>query len=153
MDQGRVCQSGDIREVFDRPTDPAVARILGVETVVRGRIEAIVGGMATLAVGSARLFAADPGGLGWEVFICIRGEDVAVERGSAASSGTTARNRLPARITALSPEGSLVRIGLDCGFPLESLVTRQACADLDLSEGDAVFATLKAAAVHLIPHD
>ena len=153
MDQGRVCQSGDIREVFDRPTDPAVARILGVETVVRGRIEAFVGGMATHAVGSARRFAADPGGLGWEVFICIRGEDVAVERGSAASSGTTARNRLPARITALSPEGSLVRIGLDCGFPLESLVTRQACADLDLSEGDAVFATLKAAAVHLIPHD
>ena len=153
MDQGRVCQSGDIREVFDRPTDPAVARILGVETVVRGRIESIVGGMATLSVGSARLFAADPGGLGWEVFICIRGEDVAVERGSAASSGTTARNRLPARITALSPEGSLVRIGLDCGFPLESLVTRQACADLDLSEGAAVFATLKAAAVHLIPHD
>jgi len=153
MDQGRVCQCGDIQQVFDRPTDPAVARILGVETVVRGQIESIVGGMATIAVGSARLFAADPGGLGWEVFICIRGEDVAVERSGAPGTESTARNRLPARITALNPEGSLVRLSLDCGFPLESLVTRQACADLGLSEGDGVCAILKAAAVHLIPHD
>ena len=153
MDQGRVCQSGDIQQVFDRPTDPAVARILGVETVVRGQIESIVGGMATIAVGSARILAADPGSLGWEVFVCIRGEDVAVERGDGPGPGTTARNRLPARITALNPEGSLVRIGLDCGFPLESLVTRQACVDLDLTEGDQVCAILKAAAVHLIPHD
>lgn len=153
MDQGRVCQSGDIQQVFDRPTDPAVAAILGVETVVRGQIEAIAGGMATISVGSAQIFAADPGSLGWQVFVCIRGEDVAVERSCGPSAESTARNRLPACITALHPEGSLVRIGLDCGFPLESLVTRQACADLDLKEGDQVCAILKAAAVHLIPHD
>jgi len=153
MDQGRVCQSGDIQQVFDRPTDPAVARILGVETVVRGRIESIADGMATIAVGSAQILAADPGSLGWEVFVCIRGEDVAVERGGGPGSGSTARNRLPARITALQPEGSLVRIALDAGFPLESLVTRQACHDLALVEGDPVCAILKAAAVHLIPHD
>lgn len=155
LDRGRVCQSGDIAQVFDRPTDPAVAAILGVETVVRGQIEAITEGMATVAVGSARILAADPGGLGWQVFVCIRGEDVAIERGWDCGPGasTTARNRLPARITALQPEGSLVRLSLDCGFPLESLVTRQACADLELAEGVAVCAVLKAAAVHLIPHD
>jgi molybdate transport system ATP-binding protein len=153
MDQGRACQSGDIQQVFDRPTDPAVARILGVETVVLGSVEALSDGMATLAVGPARILAADPGGLGRQAFICIRGEDVAVERGGGPGPGTTARNRLPARITALHPEGSLVRISLDAGFPLESLVTRQACADLGLVEGDSVCAILKAAAVHLIPHD
>lgn len=153
MDQGRVCQSGDIQQAFDRPTDPAVARILGVETVVRGRIESIAEGMATINVGTAQILAADPGSLGWEVFVCIRGEDVAVERGCGPGAGTTARNRLPARITALHPEGALMRLGLDCGFPLESLVTRRACQDLGLAEGDQVCAILKAAAVHLIPHD
>jgi molybdate transport system ATP-binding protein len=152
MDQGRVCQSGDIEQVFDRPTDPAVAAILGVETVVRGQIEAISEGMATVAVGWAMILAADPGSLGWQVFVCIRGEDVAVERG-ATGSESTARNRLPGRITALQPEGALVRINLDCGFPLQALVTRQACRDLQLAEGDQVCAVLKAAAVHLIPHD
>jgi len=153
MDQGRVCQSGHIQQVFDRPTDPAVARILGVETVVLGSVETLSDGMATLAVGPARILAADPGSLGRQAFICIRGEDVAVERGSGPGAGSTIRNRLPARITALQPEGSLVRIALDCGFPLESLVTRQACQDLGLAEGDPVCAILKAAAVHLIPHD
>jgi len=153
MDQGRVCQSGDIQAVFDRPTDPAVARILGVETVVRGEVESIVEGLATLRVGPARILAADPGGLGHGAFACIRGEDVAVERSSGPAPGSTARNRLPARITALSPEGALMRVGLDCGFPLAALVTRQACLDLGLSEGDQVCAILKAAAVHLIPHD
>jgi molybdate transport system ATP-binding protein len=153
MDRGRVCQSGDIQQVFDRPTDPAVAAILGVETVVRGQIEAITEGMATIQVGSALLLAADPGSLGWQVFVCIRGEDVAVERGGGASAESTARNRLPARITALQPEGPLVRISLDCGFPLQALVTRQACSDLQLAEGDEVSAILKAAAIHLIPHD
>ncbi len=153
MDQGRVCQSGDIQQVFDRPTDPAVARILGVETVVRGRVESVIDGLATVAVGPARILAADPGGLGHQAFVCIRGEDVAVERGCGPGAESTARNRLPARITSLQPEGSLLRIGLDCGFPLEALVTRQACHDLGLTEGDQVCVILKAAAVHLIPHD
>jgi molybdate transport system ATP-binding protein len=153
MDRGRVCQSGDIQQVFDRPTDPAVAAILGVETVVRGQIEAITEGMATIQVGSALLLAADPGSLGWQVFVCIRGEDVAVERGDGSGAESTARNRLPARIMAIQPEGPLVRISLDCGFPLEALVTRQACVDLELAEGDQVSAILKAAAIHLIPHD
>ena len=153
LDQGRVCQSGDIQRAFDRPTDPAVARILGVETVVRGRVEGVAEGLATVAVGPARIFAADPGGLGQQAFVCIRGEDVAVERQGVAPSGSTARNRLPGTITTLHAEGALVRLSLDCGFPLECLVTRQACQDLGLVEGDAVTAILKAAAVHLIPHD
>jgi len=153
MDQGRFCQCGDIQQVFDRPTDPAVARILGVETVVRGQVESIMEGLATVAVGPARILAADPGSLGREAFVCIRGEDVAVERCGAAATESTARNRLAGRIIALQAEGSLVRLALDVGFPLESLVTRQACQDLGLAEGDAVCAILKAAAVHLLPHD
>jgi molybdate transport system ATP-binding protein len=128
-----------------------VARILGVETVVLGRVVETRGGLATLAVGEALLHAPDPGGLGARAYACIRGEDILVERGEPGPS--TARNRLPARIAALQPEGLLVRLTLDAGFPLESLVTRQACADLGLAEGEAVTALLKASAIHLIPHD
>ncbi len=151
LDEGRVCQAGPLQQVFDRPTDPAVARILGVETVVLGRVAAVADGLATLEVGTARIHAPDPGGLGTRATLCIRGEDVLVERGEPGPS--TARNRLPARVAALHPEGPLVRLTLDAGFPLEALVTRQACADLGLAEGEAVTALLKASALHLIPHD
>ena len=151
MDNGRVCQAGEIQRVFDRPTDPAVARILGVETVVLAQVVGTSEGMATLAVGGAHILATDPGSLGACAYVCIRGEDVLVERGEPGPS--TARNRLRGRIRTLQPEGPLVRLTLDCGFPLESLVTRQACADLALQEGEAVTALLKASAIHLIPHD
>jgi len=153
MDGGRVCQEGPIQRVFDRPTDPAVARILGVETVVLGRVVDVSEGLATLAVGEgqARIHAPDPGSLGTRAYVCIRGEDVLVERGEPGPS--TARNRLRGCIRALHPEGPLVRLTLDAGFPLESLVTRQACADLGLAEGEPVTALLKASAIHLIPHD
>ncbi len=40
---------------------------------------------------------------------------------------------------------------LNCGFPLEALVTTWACEDLALKPGDNVLAMIKATAIHLIP--
>jgi molybdate transport system ATP-binding protein len=83
-----------------------------------------------------------------EVFVCIRGEDVALHR---AGGDGSPRNRLAAVVDSLTPEGALVRVGLDCGFRLVALVTRPACADLGLQVGDRLTAVVKAPAVHLIP--
>jgi molybdate transport system ATP-binding protein len=84
------------------------------------------------------------------VFACIRAEDVLLFAGERASS-VSARNRLRGRITALSYEGPLVRVTLECGFPLVAVITRQACEELALREGESVTAAIKAAAIHLIP--
>jgi molybdate transport system ATP-binding protein len=54
---------------------------------------------------------------------------------------------------ALVREGSMVRVSLDCGFPLKALVTNQACQELALREGEQVIALLKAPAIHLVPRD
>jgi len=51
----------------------------------------------------------------------------------------------------LNPEGPLVRIELDCSFPLSALLTRQACEELALQQGDGVLALVKAPNIHLIP--
>jgi len=64
---------------------------------------------------------------------------------------SSARNRLPARIVSLHPEGALVRVELDAGFPLFALVTRAAGAELTLREGEAITALLKAPSIHLVP--
>ncbi len=45
----------------------------------------------------------------------------------------------------------MVRLSLPCGFPLTALVTRQACEELALQEGDRVTALIKAPAIHLVP--
>ena len=150
MEAGQVRQAGPIQEVFDHPGNPQVARILGVDTVHLGQVLEIADGLAVIGLGPARILAPDPGGLGATAFACIRGEDVILEVGAAAS---TARNRLPGLITALQSEGPLVRVSLDCGFPLDALVTRRTCAELALAVGTPVLALVKAAAIHLIPHD
>jgi molybdate transport system ATP-binding protein len=148
LDYGMICQSGPVHEVFSRPDDLAVARIVGVDTVEPARILYVSDGLATVAVRQIQLVALAQEVIEGDVYVCIHAEDVIVERGAAAQS--SARNRLTGRIRTLSREGPMIRLGLDCGFPLAALVTKQACEELDLREGTTVAALIKAPAIHLI---
>jgi molybdate transport system ATP-binding protein len=149
LDEGRVRQSGPVQEVFARPADAAVARIVGVETVEPVRILEMAGGLATVAVGPTRLVVLCEDAEAGEGYVCIRGEDVMLEKGSTVAS--SARNRLPGQVRALVREGPLVRVSVDCGFTLTALITYQACLELELREGDNVTALVKASALHLVP--
>jgi molybdate transport system ATP-binding protein len=151
MEAGRIRQSGTVQQVITRPNDLSVARIVGVETVAVGTIVKVHEGLATVQVGSATLLAVAPDQTARTVHVCIRGEDVAIQKGTSGESSV--RNHLPAVIQSIVPEGPLVRITLDCGFELTALVTRPACEELRLDVGDHVTASLKAPAIHLIPHD
>jgi molybdate transport system ATP-binding protein len=84
-----------------------------------------------------------------EVLVCIRGEDVMLQRDGGGAG--TARNRLPARVVAVRPGSPLTRVELDGGFPLFAFITRPACEELELRAGVTVTALIKAPAVHLIP--
>jgi molybdate transport system ATP-binding protein len=149
ISEGRLRQVGAIEDVFSRPADLGVARAVGVETVLHARVvDRPSEGLVTVQVGPAVLTAVDPGGIEGAVFACIRAEDVVLERGPIGQ--VSARNRLPGTVTAVTPEGPLVRVRLDCGFPLSALVTRQACRDLGIVEGEDLTAFVKTPSVHLI---
>ncbi|MFT3782984.1 MAG: molybdenum ABC transporter ATP-binding protein [Nibricoccus sp.] len=149
---GRLLQYGPVEEVFRRPTNPEVARVVGVETVVAARVLGGEGELVAVAVGSARLI-----GLGdqlnanvSDVLVSIRAEDVLLFPKNSPD-GSSARNRLRGTVTAVLPNGPTVRVELDCGFPLTALLTRQAVAELALLPGAEVVALVKAPNVHLIP--
>jgi molybdate transport system ATP-binding protein len=148
LDQGWVLQSGPVHEVFGRPSDVSVARIVGVDTVEPARVLRVVDGLATVAVGPVQLVALAEESLEGDVYVCIHAEDVILEKGAVAAS--SARNRLAGSIRTLSREGPMIRLGMDCGFPLAALVTKQACEELDLREGERVTALVKAPAIHLV---
>jgi molybdate transport system ATP-binding protein len=148
MSGGRVLQTGPPQDVFTRPQHPEVAAAVGIETLVAGRVQRRDGGIALMQVGSANLVAADPGG-GLDFYVCIRGEDVTLEKGRAEQS--SARNHLRGCVADILPAGILTKVIIDVGFELIALVTRQAIADLRLEKGAEVFAVFKASAVHLIP--
>jgi molybdate transport system ATP-binding protein len=148
LDRGKVRQQGLVEEVFSRPADVEVARIVGMENVQAGRIVRTEEGLATVAVGGTHLLALAPTCPAEEVYVCIRAEEVVLQRGAA--SGTSPRNRLAGVIRSLTPEGPLVRVALDCGFILHALVTRTACNELELRPGETITALLKVPGVHLI---
>jgi molybdate transport system ATP-binding protein len=139
-----------VSAVFTRPADVTAARIVGMETVHPGRVMRFVDGLATVVVGTTAVTAVVPDEPPAEVFVCIRAEDVILLGGGVGP--TSARNRLRATVTAVTPEGPLVRVTLDAGFSLTALITRPAYDELGLAPGQPVVALIKAQAVHLIPH-
>ncbi len=148
MEAGRLVQDGRPEEVLTGPsTDPEAAPESVALAQVVGRHE----GLLWLEVGSTRLYAPDPGGDFSRARICIRSEGVALERRERGSASP--RNHLQARIVDLELRGALARVRLDCGFPLEALITAWACSDLGLGVGDQVTAQVKATAIRVVPLD
>src|SRR5262249_21210079 len=152
MDHGCVRQSGPPQDVFTSPVDLTVARIVGVGNIERGKVIRIVDSLATIQVGSSQLFALPAAGVSGEVCVCIRAEDVMLERGAIARQ-SSARNHLVGRIRSLDREGPMVRVHIDCGFPLKALVTYQACEEMGLRDGMEVTALVKATAIRLISRE
>lgn len=149
IDGGRVLQTGRPQEVFSRPANADVARVVGVETVVQGTVTEAAEGLVTVRVGETLLTAVAANDMGREVFVCIRAEDVTLEPAGAGS--TSARNHVAAVVHTIASVGALAKVTVDCGFPLIALITRSALADLRLESGSPVRAAIKAGSVHLVP--
>ncbi|MEX5214001.1 MAG: ABC transporter ATP-binding protein [Nitrospiraceae bacterium] len=148
INHGRVVQTGTPQEVFSRPLDAEVAQVVGVETVLQGRVIGEADGLVTVEVGGLLLAAVGSEGMAQDVYVCIRAEDVVLE--PAESGVTSARNHLFGCITDIQSVGALAKVRVDCGFLVTALVTRSSLLDLGLQPGVYVKAAIKAGAVHLI---
>ncbi len=148
---GRVLQTGTPQEVFSRPIDAEVAKIVGVDTVVQGHVLDRSNGLATIAVAQHGIKAVDVESVGRDVFVCIRAEDVVLER--VGTGTTSARNHLNGTVEEICFSGPFARVVVDCGFRLAAMVTNAALEDLRLQVGTPVVAAIKAGAVHLVRRD
>jgi molybdate transport system ATP-binding protein len=148
---GRIRQVGLVPDVFSRPIDVAVAASVGVETVVPGAIIESAHGLVTVRVGASTVRAARAAVGSASVFVCIRAEDVILE--GSQHGDVSARNQWTGHVTAIQPEGGVVRVTVDCGFSLSALITRPAYDELRLTQGATVTAVVKATAVHLVPRE
>lgn len=147
---GTIRQVGTPTEVFDRPADPDVAAVVGVETVVHGHVTRVDGGLVHVVTGGVGLTAVaePPPPVGAAVLVCIRAQDVVLERAPGPSSP---RNQLVGTVRSVTPQGALVRVDVACeGLTLAAYVTRPAVEELGLRAGSGVTAAVKAQAVHLV---
>jgi tungstate transport system ATP-binding protein len=62
---------------------------------------------------------------------------------------SSARNRLEGTVTTIEPLPGLLRVSVDCGIVLKSLITPSAAAEIGLERGRRLVVTFKASAVRL----
>lgn len=148
MIDGAFAQIGTPREIFSEPKTRSVARFVGMENILEGRIAAGDRGIATVDVGGTPVTAATLLPAGDEVCLCIRPEDITLY--AAGSDAGSARNVYTGTVTSIRSLGPFSQIGIDCGFTVAALVTWKAVEDLSLSTGGEVQIAFKASAVHVV---
>lgn len=151
INDGNVVQMGEVNDVFTKPDNPLVAAIVGMENVLIGEIIERSEGLVYIKVGKCTLVALDTGVVGPEVAVCIRAEEIILEKGNVLES--SARNRFSGRIIDISPQGVTVKLTLDCGFPLIVLITKRSFIDLSIQKRSKLTASIKAQAIHIFQHD
>ncbi|MFT4537893.1 MAG: molybdate transport system ATP-binding protein [Planctomycetota bacterium] len=152
LEEGRVVAQGAPMDVLSRPHATGVARLAGVDNLLRLQVHAHdeTGGITLLALGSAEL--AVPfldAELGEHVDVGIYAEDVilCLDRPTAIS----ARNALDARVTALEGIDRERLVHLDVGGQnLLARVTPSAEAALGLRSDLKLVALIKTTACHLL---
>lgn len=152
MMRGRMLQVDEASRLFRAPVTEEIARFVGVETILDGRVLSVQAGVATLDVEGQKIEVAAEVAPGDRVRLCLRPEDVTVMAPDASVLASSVRNHLRGTIARLVPVGPYVRAVVDCGFSLVALVTHRSVEELGLREGARVIAAFKATAPHVIRH-
>jgi tungstate transport system ATP-binding protein len=144
---GRILQTGSPAEVFTSPENREVAEFVGVENILTGIIRSKEGDLVMIEIDGHTIEAISDLRVGDAVDALVRPEDITF---TLSSEATSARNVFRGTIARLISEGSLVRIIVDCGFPLQGILTSSSTRDLELSVGKSVLVNFKATAIHII---
>jgi len=132
---------------LNSPGNRKIADFAGVENIIDGVITSSEERVVAIDVRGNIIEAISDYPVGEEVCACLRPEDITLALSKHSSS---ARNSFAGEITRMVSMGSLIRIELDCGFPVVSLITKRSTEELDLKKGKQIFASFKATAVHVI---
>jgi tungstate transport system ATP-binding protein len=144
---GEILQIGNPNEIFCLPTNMEVAEFVGVENILKGVIVDKDDNLVTIQVNGGNIQAISDYGIGDTVYALIRPEDITF---TLAKGRTSARNVFKGEITKIASVGPLVRIEVDCGFPLLGVMTKRSAEELGFSIGRKIHASSKATAVHVI---
>jgi tungstate transport system ATP-binding protein len=144
---GKILQIGNPNEIFCLPTNMAVAEFVGVENILKGVIVDKDDNLLTIQINGSTIQAISDYAIGEAVYALIRPEDIIF---TLANDKTSARNIFVGKITKIVPVGPLVRIEVDCGFPLLGVVTKRSADELGLKVGGKIHASSKATAVHVL---
>jgi len=157
MNGGEIVQMGTPEDIFRRPNCEMTANFVGVENVFKG-VARDRQGLLEIEVDGLKIVSAtedvdEDGGdnklvdqNGREVFASVRAEDILISKAPLESS---ARNSFQGKVEEIANGGIMVKVWVDVGIPFMVMLTRRGCQEMDLAEGDHVYLTFKATAVHV----
>jgi putative spermidine/putrescine transport system ATP-binding protein len=154
MDQGRIEQAASARDVFDRPRTPYVARFIGGQNILSGKVvEADRSAVVIESGGKTVLISApaSPPALGSSFQVAVRRDRVRLRRAPTELPAPTL-NCVHGRVSAMEYQGSWLKIVLEdaCG---EEFVVNQADSVFfsdPLEVGDLVVGTWLPEEVHYL---
>jgi len=166
MDHGRIISEGEPLDVLGHPGRGRVARLVGVENLLRLTMESrnprdgtmvCVGEGVRLEVpldhppshSDSAADAAD--GSHDPVTVGIRASDIILSM--AEPVGSSARNRLPGRVTGVEQRPAGYEVTVDCGPLLRCHITGSSLAEMGIEPGMDIWAVFKASSCFLVQEE
>ena len=149
MHGGEILQTGSTNEVMNRPVNALVASLVGVETILEGKVSQRGNDTLVVSVVGQDIQTAGDALAGERVSLCIRPENVILSA-HAPVNPNSRMNVISGVIEKVTPCGFYSKVQINCGFPLTAYVTEHSLADLALQKGVDVFAAIQVTDVHVI---
>ena len=157
MDQGRIEQAASARDVYAAPRSPYVARFMGGQNVLSGRVVGLEAGAVLLATDAGGRIAFPAGApapvAGAVVHVAVRRDRIDVVKAHADVRAGDA-NTVTGTVRAVEYQGGWVKVTIAGATPEDFVVNMlddRFFAD-PLDPGDAVIAHWPAAEVHVLVH-
>jgi putative spermidine/putrescine transport system ATP-binding protein len=154
MDTGRIEQAATAHEIFDSPLTPYVARFMGGQNVLTGKVESVAAGVARLRGGHGEVFEAPVSiapAIGAAVSISIRRDRIRVGKAPAGSAGV-APNSISGTVLSTEYQGNFVKVNilLEGGATFVANVPDQDYFAAPLGPGDRVVSQWSPEQVHVL---
>jgi putative spermidine/putrescine transport system ATP-binding protein len=154
MDTGRIEQAATANEIFNRPTTPYVARFMGGQNVLTGKVESVSAGMARLKSPRGELFDApfsQAPKIGTPVSISIRRDRIHVSK-APEGKAEPVPNSIAGVVESTEYQGNFVKVNIvvEGGSPFVANVSDEDYFAEPVGPGDRVMPRWKAEQVHVL---
>jgi putative spermidine/putrescine transport system ATP-binding protein len=115
MDTGRIDQAANPRTIYDTPTTPYVARFMGAQNVLTGKVQSVEGNVATLRSARGETYEIETGGLapaaGQEMSLAVRRDRITVHKRSGGEADARV-NAVFGKVDTTEYQGNFVKVSL-----------------------------------------
>jgi len=141
MNKGRIEQTGQVKEIFEKPASPFVADFVGMKNLFKASFNETYAMVSGVRIEIGR--TVDPS----SQYLAVRPEDIIISREKFSSS---MRNNYSGIIIQIDNQGFYYEIAVQIkDISFKGLITKGALIELGLEEGIPVYVSFKASAVHV----